>query len=382
MLNESVLQVINSNAWRVKTLVESANQGTFFTISESEFQRLLEKEQIDEGLKDLLQKAKAAAAKLPGNIQQATQAVKNAAEKASLNVGSLYQKAQDQLDKIPLVGKIPPQTRNRLIMGLALSMVGSMVGAHAADGGQMQDTGGFDPGQHSDPGAFAPDQAVGGDQGGGAEGGGGGGEGGGGKGDEVPTPNSDLQTALNSSKGKIIDHANDKNGMTRYQIDSAIDNVSSGKMSVKDAQELLNKQPGISKTPQSQSVLQDLLAKAAKVAQADGKKAPEGQGGVDQVAAAAPNSATATTPATNTHGNVPLSQGGIEKVDTPDDFVAKHGSKDDHIRFDQGTWVKKGGDRVANGTPVPAVVDIITKKFPDLDPKALGEFLQSKVPRK
>jgi hypothetical protein len=116
----------------------------------------------------LLQKAKAAAAKLPGNIQQASQAVKNAAEKASLNVGSLYQKAQDQLDKIPLVGKIPPQTRNRLIMGLALSMVGSMVGAHAADGGQVQDTGGFDPGQHSDPGAFAPDQAVGGDQGGGA----------------------------------------------------------------------------------------------------------------------------------------------------------------------------------------------------------------------
>lgn len=371
MLNESVLHVLNSNAWRAKTLVESANQGTFFTISESEFQRLLEKEQIDEGLKDLLQKAKAAAAKLPGNIQQASQAVKNAAEKASLNVGSLYQKAQDQLDKIPLVGKIPPQTRNRLIMGLALSMVGSMVGAHAADGGQMQDTGGFDPGQH-DTSAIGHDQAVGGDQGGGA--------GAGGEGGEVPTPSSDLQSALSSGKGKIIDQANDPHGMTKHRIDSVIDNVSNGKMSVKDAQELLNKQPGISKTPQSQSIIQDLLAKAAKVAQADGKKAPEGQG-VDQVAAA-PSSATA--PATNSPD---ANAAGTENhIGTPSDvqsIVTKHMKGSDNVV--QQTWLTKAVEKVQGGAPVDGVMKILNQKFPDMGEFHAGfvrDFLQSKAANK
>jgi hypothetical protein len=366
MLNESVLHVLNSNAWRAKTLVESANQGTFFTISESEFQKLLEKEQIDEGLKDLLQKAKAAAAKLPGNIQQASQAVKNAAEKASLNVGSLYQKAQDQLDKIPLVGKIPPQTRNRLIMGLALSMVGSMVGAHAADGGQMQDTGGFDPGQH-DTSAMGHDQAVGGDQGGGA----------GGEGGEVPTPSSDLQSALNSSKGKIIDQANDPHGMTKHRIDSVIDNVSNGKMSVNDAKEFLNKQPGISKTPQSQSVLQDLLAKAAKVAQADGKKAPEGQG-----VEAVPNSAT--SPVTN---DADANAAGAENhIGTPSDvqsIVTKHMKGSDNAV--EQTWLNKAVGRVQSGTPVDGVMKILNQKFPDMGEfhaGAVRDFLQSKAANK
>lgn len=378
MLNESVLQVLNSNAWRAKTLVESANQGTFFTISESEFQRLLEKEQIDEGLKDLLQKAKSAAAKLPANIQQASQAVKNAAEKASLNVGSLYQKAQDQLDKIPLVGKIPPQTRNRLIMGLALSMVGSMVGAHAADGGSAHvDTGGFDPGQHSDPSSFAPgqhdtsamghDQAVGGDQGGGA---------GVGDGGEIPTPSSDLQTALTSGKGKIIDQASDPHHITGHRIDSVVQNVSDGKMSVKDAQEFLNKQPGISKTPEAQNVLQDILAKAAKVAQADGKKAPEGQG-VDQVAAAAPNSAT--SPATNATGSE-------NHIGTPSDvqnIVSKHMKASDNV--EQQTWLNKAVSAVQSGKPVDGVMKILNQKFPDMGEFHSGmvrDFLQSKVPNK
>jgi cell division septum initiation protein DivIVA len=370
MLNESVLHVLNSNAWRAKTLVESANQGTFFTISESEFQRLLEKEQIDEGLKDLLQKAKAAAAKLPGNIQQATQAVKNAAEKASLNVGSLYQKAQDQLDKIPLVGKIPPQTRNRLIMGLALSMVGSMVGAHAADGGQMQDTGGFDPGQH-DTSAMGHDQVVGGDQGGGTEGGEG----------EIPTPNSDFDSAWNTSKGKIIDHDNDFGGKTHIIAKRALDRVSDGEMSVNDAKEFLNKQPGISKTPQSQSIIQDLLAKAAKVAQADGKKAPEGQG-VDQVAAAAPNSATA--PATN----VPDANaaGAENHIGTPSDvqsIVTKHMKGSDNAV--QQTWLTKAVEKVQGGAPVDGVMKVLNQKFPDMGEfhaGAVRDFLQSKAANK
>jgi cell division septum initiation protein DivIVA len=380
MLNESVLQVLNSNAWRAKTLVESANQGTFFTISESEFQRLLEKEQIDEGLKDLLQKAKNAASKLPGNIQQASQAVKNAAEKASLNVGSLYQKAQDQLDKIPLVGKIPQQTRNRLIMGLALSMIGSMAGAHAADGGGAHvDTGGFDPGQHSDPNAFAngqqdtsvmgQDQSVGGDQAGGAGG-------------EIPTPNSDLQSALNSGKGKIIDQANDPHRMTGHRIDSVVQNVSDGKMSVKDAQEFLNKQPGISKTPQAQSVLQDILAKAAKVAQADGKKAPEGQ--VDQVAAVAPSSAT--TPAVNSTTPAANATGGENDLGTPSDvqnIVTKHMKASDNV--DQQAWLNKAVSAVQSGKPVDGVMKILNQKFPDMGEFHSGmvrDFLQSKVSNK
>lgn len=376
MLNESVLQVLNSNAWRAKTLVESANQGTFFTISESEFQRLLEKEQIDEGLKDLLQKAKSAAAKLPANIQQASQAVKNAAEKASLNVGSLYQKAQDQLDKIPLVGKIPPQTRNRLIMGLALSMVGSMVGAHAADGGSAHvDTGGFDPGQH-DAGAFAPgqhdtsamghDQAVGGDQGGGA---------GIGDGGEIPTPSSDLHNALTSGKGKIIDHNNDPHNMIGHRIDSVVQNVSDGKMSVKDAQEFLNKQPGVSKTPEAQSALQDILAKAAKVAQADGKKAPEGQ--IDQVAAATPSSATA--PATNAPGGE--NEYGIPK--DVENIVTKHMKASDNQLQQQ--FLNKAVSKVQSGAPVDAVMKILDQKFPDMGKFHSGmvrDFLQSKVPNK
>jgi hypothetical protein len=262
-------------------------------------------------------------------------------------------------------------------MGLALSMVGSMVGAHAADGGQMQDTGGFDPGQHSDPGAFAPDQAVGGDQGGGAEGGGGGGEGG-----EVPTPSSDLQSALNSSKGKIIDQANDPHGMTKHRIDSVIDNVSNGKMSVKDAQELLNKQPGISKTPQSQSVLQDLLAKAAKVAQADGKKTPEGQGGVDQVAAAAPNSATA--PATNAPDA--NAAGAENHIGTPSDvqsIVTKHMKGSDNAV--EQTWLNKAVGRVQSGAPVDGVMKILNQKFPDMGEfhaGAVRDFLQSKAANK
>ena len=135
-INESVQYALNQTNWKARTLVEVANAGQLFLITEAEFDRILEAEQLDEGVKEWIAKAREFAKKLPANLQQAQQAVVKATGKALDNTNQAYFKAQQLINKIPLIGRIPEQTRNRLMLGLALSFAAGMgTDASAADSG-------------------------------------------------------------------------------------------------------------------------------------------------------------------------------------------------------------------------------------------------------
>jgi hypothetical protein len=135
-INESVQYALAQTNWKARTLVEVANAGQLFLITEAEFDRILEAEQLDEGVKEWIAKAREFAKKLPANIQQAQQAVVKATGKALDASNSAYVKAQQMINKIPLIGRIPEQTRNRLMLGLALSFAAGMgTDASAADSG-------------------------------------------------------------------------------------------------------------------------------------------------------------------------------------------------------------------------------------------------------
>ena len=163
-LNETVSGIVASSRWnRSRTLIEVAQAGDLFIITEAEFDRLLEAERIDEGFKEIIQKARAMAAKLPADIKQASQLVAQKTGKALDSANAAYVKAQNLIDKIPLIGRIPQNTRNRLILGLALSFAAGM-GTTASAG----EDGGHDMGGHHDAtGAHAGgDHATAGNEGG------------------------------------------------------------------------------------------------------------------------------------------------------------------------------------------------------------------------
>jgi hypothetical protein len=135
-INESVQNVLAQHNWKQRTLVEVANAGQLFLITEAEFDRILEAEQLDEGVKEMLAKARQFASKLPANLQQAQQYVAKQTGKALDASNTAYVKAQNLINKIPLIGRIPETTRNRLLLGLALSLgAGYAASEMGADGG-------------------------------------------------------------------------------------------------------------------------------------------------------------------------------------------------------------------------------------------------------
>lgn len=144
-INESVQGVLAQHSWKQRTLVEVANAGQLFMITEAEFDRILEAEQLDEGVKEWIAKAREFAKKLPANIQQAQQLVAQKTGKALDAGNAVYVKAQNIINKIPLIGRIPETTRNRLLLGLAMSFaagMGSEMSAGETGGGE---TAGTDP---------------------------------------------------------------------------------------------------------------------------------------------------------------------------------------------------------------------------------------------
>jgi hypothetical protein len=161
-INESVQYALNQTSWKRRTLVEVANAGQLFLITEAEFDRILEAEQLDEGVKEWIAKAREFAKKLPANLQQAQQAVVKATGKALDAGNTAYVKAQNMINKIPLIGRIPEGTRNRLLLGLALSFAAGMgTDASAGEGGgnPPADGGGDTPAPEPAP---ATDPAQGG----------------------------------------------------------------------------------------------------------------------------------------------------------------------------------------------------------------------------
>ena len=193
-INESVQGVLAQNQWRHRTLVEVANAGQLFLVTEAEFNNLLTEAQLDEGIQDIAKQAWAAAKKLPGNLQAAQQAVVKATGKALDGANAAYVKAQGLINKIPLIGRIPEQTRNRLILGLALSFAAGAMGGHGdLQAGESGDTSHLHP-----TGAGA---AAGGDHAaaGGDHGAAGGGDAGGG-GDAHPAPAPDPHTTVTNAQ--------------------------------------------------------------------------------------------------------------------------------------------------------------------------------------
>jgi hypothetical protein len=142
-INESVQGILIERSWKQRTLVEVAEAGQLFTISEAEFDRVLAHSQIDEGVQEWIKKAKEFAAKLPADLKQAQQYVVKQTGKALDASNTAYVKAQNLINKIPLIGRIPEQTRNRLLLGLALSFAVGM-GQDASAGETGGDAGSTD----------------------------------------------------------------------------------------------------------------------------------------------------------------------------------------------------------------------------------------------
>lgn len=163
-INESVQNVLAQHNWKQRTLVEVANAGQLFRITEAEFDRILEAEQLDEGVKEWLAKARQAAAKLPANLQQAQQYVAKQTGKALDASNTAYVKAQNIINKIPLIGRIPETTRNRLMLGLALSLgagyAASEMGADGSGGLAAADPGDAAQGATDAAQPAAPAQAA------------------------------------------------------------------------------------------------------------------------------------------------------------------------------------------------------------------------------
>lgn len=190
-INESVQGVLAQRSWKRRTLVEVANAGQLFLITEAEFNNIIAEAQLDEAISDIAKKAWAAAKKLPANLQAAQQAVVKATGKALDNANAAYVKANALINKIPLIGRIPEQTRNRLILGLALSFAAGAMGGHGdLQAGESGDTSHLHP---TGAGAAGGDHAAaGGDHGGAA----GGGEGGG---DAHPAPAPEPHTTVTNA---------------------------------------------------------------------------------------------------------------------------------------------------------------------------------------
>lgn len=163
-INESVQGVLAQRSWKRRTLVEVANAGQFFLITEAEFNRILETERIDEGVKEWIAKARQFAAKLPANLQQAQQYVAKQTGKALDASNAAYVQAQNIINKIPLIGRIPEQTRNRLMLGLALSFAaGALSGEHGGlQAGETPDTSHLQPAGDHAAGAAGDHAAAGG----------------------------------------------------------------------------------------------------------------------------------------------------------------------------------------------------------------------------